>query len=207
MLQLHTAPTSNGLRPRIMLEECGLEYALHVVDLQAGEHRKPEFLALNPLGLVPVLISSEGPDDGELVMTQSMNMLIGLSYLSGRFLPKELEMDPLFWRDFWGIGTDLNGTLMAVLTIGREAEPHVPTMDMFGRRLNQYLRVWNRQFAERHYCAGDEVTIADFALYPIMLRCRAVVPQYAEGCPDIDRWFDEMSAREGVRKALDFSVA
>ena len=90
MLQLHTAPTSNGVRPRIMLEECGLEYELHVVDLQAGEHRRPEFLALNPLGLVPVLVSPEGPDGGELVMTQSMNMLIGLAYQSGKFLPKEL---------------------------------------------------------------------------------------------------------------------
>ncbi len=206
MLELHTAATANGLRPRIMLEECGLDHELHVVDLEAGDHLKPDYLALNPMGLVPALVVR---DDGDApaVITQSMNILVALARRTGRFLPERLDRDPEFWSDCWGIATDLTGTLMSVLVIGRGKEPHAPTMEMFGKRLNRYLRTWNGRFAERRYCAGDEVTIADFALYPVILRCRAVVPAYAEGCPDIDRWHDEMSARPALARALDLGAA
>lgn len=206
MLALHTAATANGLRPRIMLEECGLPYELHVVDLEAGDHLKPAFLALNPMGLVPALVA-RADDGAPTVVTQSMNILVALARRTGRFLPERVEEDPEFWSDCWGIATDLTGTLMSVLVIGREREPHLPTMEMFGKRLNRYLRTWNARFAERRYCAGDEPTIADFALYPVILRCRAVAPAHAEGCPDIDRWHDEMSARPALARALDFGTA
>lgn len=207
MLELHTAPTSNGLRPRIMLEECGLEYALRVVDLEAGAHLRPDYLAINPLGLVPALVSTDGPDGRRTVATQSMNILAGLAHRAGKFLPKHLERDPVFWGAYWEVGTDLTGTLMAVLTIGRGDQPHAPTMDMFGRRFNRFLRVWDDRLAKREYCAGDEVTILDFALYPVLLRCRAAAPHHAEGCPEAERWFELMSARPALRRALDFDTA
>ncbi len=204
MIDLYTAPTSNGLRPKIMLHECGIDYRLHAVDLMAGEHKSPEYLARNPTGLVPTLIDSDGPDGKSLTLSQSMTMLFYLAEKSGQFLPQHLMRDMLYWRDIMSIATDLGGHLMSVLTIGREKEPHQPTMDMFGRRFNDILKVWDGLLSERQYCGGSEVTIADFAMYPVMLRCKNVVPLYAEGCPSVDRWYDEMSARPGVQQGLDF---
>ena len=204
MIELHTAPTTNGLRPRIMLEECGLPYGMRVVDLAAGEHGTPAYLAINPMGLVPTLVDDDGPGGEPLVLSQSMTILTYLAGKSGRFLPDHLTQDMIFWRDAMSIGTDLSGTLQSALTIGRMAEPHGPTMDMFGKRFNDLLKVWDGMLGERRYCAGDEVTILDFALFPLLARCRAVAPRYAEGCPGVDRWFDEIGARPGVRRALEF---
>ena len=61
MIDLYAAPTSNGMRARIALEECGLSYKLHPIDIPKGEHKTPQFLAMNPMGQIPVLVDSEGP--------------------------------------------------------------------------------------------------------------------------------------------------
>ena len=61
MIDLYAAGTSNGMRARIGLEECGLAYNLHFVDIPKGEHKTPQFLALNPNGQIPVIVDSDGP--------------------------------------------------------------------------------------------------------------------------------------------------
>ena len=102
------------------------------------------------------------------------------------------------------IATDLSANLMGVFTLQRTPEKHGPSIDSFGNRFNAQLKIWDAQMADRKYVAGDEVTIADFALYPVMFRCKEVTPRFAEGCPNIDRWYGEIGARPGVRKGLDF---
>ena len=204
MIELYAAPTSNGIRARIMLEECGLDYTLHMVNLLAGEHKREPYLSINPMGLIPTLVDSEGPDGNPITLAQSLTILTYLAGKSGMFMPENRMQDMIFWQDIMSIGTDLGGMLMSVLTIGREKEPHVPTMDMFGKRFNDLLKVWDGMMAERRYCTGDEITIADFAMYPLLLRCRNVVPKYGEGCPNIDRWYEEIDRRPAVQRAIDF---
>ena len=71
MIDLYLAPTANGLRASVALEECGLAYRAHKVDLAKGEHRTAEFLKLNPAGLIPVMVDSEGPGGKPLTLSQS----------------------------------------------------------------------------------------------------------------------------------------
>ena len=71
MIDLYSYDTSNGMRARILLEECELPYQLHAVDLLKGEHRKPEFLDMNPAGAIPVLVDDDGPDGVPLTLTLS----------------------------------------------------------------------------------------------------------------------------------------
>ena len=204
MIDLYAAPTSNGLRAKIMLDETGLDYTLHPVNLAEGANQSADYLALNPMGLIPTIVDSDGPDGKPFTLTQSMAILTYLAGKSGKFMPDRLSMDMIFWRDIMNIATDMTGVLMAILTIGRMENPHQPTMDDFGARFNRYLTYWDGLMADRKYAAADEVTIADFAFFPVVYRARAVVPQFTEGCPNIDRWYADIGARPGVLKGLDF---
>jgi len=208
MIDLYAAPTSNGLRAKIMLDETGLDYTLHNVDLAGGDNKTPEYLKLNPMGLIPTIIDPDGPpgaDGTPFTLSQSMAILAYLAQKSGKFLPEHLAKDMHFRRDVMSIATDMTGVLMAIFTIGRMENPHIPTMDDFGARFNRYMKAWDGQMATRKYAGADEVTIADFAFYPVVYRAKAVTPQFTEGCPNIDRWFAEIGARPGVQKGVDFS--
>ena len=71
MIDLYLAPTANGLRAAVALEEAGLSYRAHMVDLAKGERRSPEFLKLNPAGLIPVIVDDDGPGGNPLTLSQS----------------------------------------------------------------------------------------------------------------------------------------
>lgn len=209
MIDLYAAPTSNGLRAKIMLDETGLDYRLHPIDLAGRANQSAEYLKLNPMGLIPTIVDPqgpEGPDGGPFTLTQSMAILAYLAGKSGMFLPESLSKDMHFRRDIMSIATDMTGVLMAILTIGRMPDPHQPTMDDFGARFNRYMKYWDGLMADRKYAAADEVTIADFAFYPVVYRAKAAVPQFTGDCPNIDRWYAEIDARPGVQKGIDFSA-
>ncbi|CAN0531767.1 unnamed protein product, partial [Laminaria digitata] len=90
MIDLYAAPTSNGLRAKIMLDETGLDYKLHPVDLGARDNQTPDYLKLNPMGLIPTIVDPDGPGstDGQpFTLTQSMAILAYLAGKSGKFLP------------------------------------------------------------------------------------------------------------------------
>ena len=208
MIDLYAAPTSNGLRAKIMLDETGLDYRLHNVDLAAQANQTPEYLKLNPMGLIPTIVDPDGPagaDGTPFTLTQSIAILEYLAEKSGKFLSAKLANDIYFRRDLMGIATDMTGVLMAVFTIGRMENAHKPTMDDFGARFNRYMKYWDGLMADREYVGGDDVSIADFAFYPVVYRAKAVTPQFTEGCPNIDRWCETVGARPGVQKGVDFS--
>ena len=204
MIDLYAAPTSNGLRAKIMLDETGLDYTLHPVNLAEGANESEEYLALNPMGLIPTIVDPDGPAGKPLTLSQSMTILTYLSNKSGKFMPDHLAKDMIFWRNTMSIATDMTGVLMAILTVGRMEDSHQPTMNDFGARFNRYLRYWDGLMKEHRFAGADEVSIADFAFYPVVYRAKSVVPQYTEGCPNIERWYDEIGARPGVQKGLDF---
>ncbi len=204
MIDLYAAPTSNGLRAKIMLDETGLDYTLYPVDLAGGANKSEEYLAVNPMGLIPTIVDPDGPEGKSLTLSQSMTILTYLANKSGNFMPDHLAEDTIFWRNTMSIATDMTGVLMAIMTIGRMEDPHQPTMDDFGTRFNRYLKYWDNIMAGQKYAGADEISIADFAFYPVVYRAKAVVPQYTDGCRNIDRWYNEVGSRSGVQKGLDF---
>ena len=76
MIDLYAAGTSNGMRARIALEECGLKYNWHPIDLLKGEHKTPQFLALNPNGQIPVIVDNEGPGGKKVTLSQSSAIMV-----------------------------------------------------------------------------------------------------------------------------------
>src|SRR5690349_4379298 len=89
MIDLYAAGTSNGMRARIALEECGLPYTLHKIDLTKGEHKTPSFLAMNPNGQIPVIVDKDGPGGKPLTLSQSTAILLYAAEKSGKFMPKD----------------------------------------------------------------------------------------------------------------------
>lgn len=86
MIELYLAGTANGLRAAVALEECGLQYRPHAVDLAKNEQRNPEFLKINPAGLIPALVDPEGPGGKPLTLSQSGAIVLYAAEKSGRFL-------------------------------------------------------------------------------------------------------------------------
>ncbi len=204
MIDLYAAPTSNGLRARIMLEESGLPYELHVVDLTKGEHRSPEFLAMNPDGLIPVMVDRDGPGGASVTLPQSMAIQLYVAEKIGRFMPADPAERAAFWPVLMNASTDVGPALSAVFSVVRSDNPRSPSLGLFETKFKNHMTVWDKMLGDRRYCAGDEVTIADFSLYPVFLRCQQVTPALAEGFPNVDRWAGEIGARPAVARGVKF---
>ena len=204
MIDLYAAGTSNGMRARIALEECGLAYNFHPIALEKGENKTPQFIALNPNAQIPVIVDSEGPGGKPVTISQSSAILIYAAEKSGKFMPKDPAARPVFWQALMSASTDMTPTLGAIFQIVRSKDPHGPSADLFKSRWKQYLKVWDDRFARQKYAAGNEVTIADFSLYAGYFRARAATPELCEGFSNAERWAKEMAARPAIQRALKF---
>lgn len=204
MIDLYAAGTSNGMRARIALEECGLAYQLHPIALDKGENKTLKFLAMNPNGQIPVIVDPEGPGGKPVTLSQSSAILVYAAEKSGKFLPKDAAARPAFWQALMSASTDMTPTLGAIFQIARSKEPHGPSAELFKDRWKQYLKVWDERLGEQKYAAGNEVTIADFSLYAGYARAKGAAPEICEGCPNVERWGKEMAARPAIQRALKF---
>ena len=204
MIDLYAAGTSNGMRARIVLEECGLAYNFHPIDLTKGEQKSPSYLAMNPNGQIPVIVDSDGPGGKPVTISQSAAVLMYCAEKSGKFLPKDPAARPAFWQALMSAASDMSAMVTAIFTLGRAKEPHAPSIDTFKSMWKSYLKVWDDRLGSQRYCAGGEVTVADFALYGVVARARAAQPALCEGFPNVTRWADEMAARPAIQRAMKF---
>src|SRR5688572_29502031 len=164
MIDLYAAGTSNGMRARIALEECGLAYTFHPVALDKGENQTPQFLAMNPMGQIPVMVDREGPGGKPVTISQSSAILLYCAEKSGKHLPKAADR-PAFLEALMRASTDITPTLGAIFNSSKVKDAHAPTIGMFKDFWKRYLKVWYDLLAKRKYAAGGDFTIADISLY------------------------------------------
>ena len=201
MIDLYAAPTSNGMRARIALEECGLAFTLHRIALEKGEHRTPQFLALNPNAAIPVIVDRDGPGGQPLTLTQSTAILIYCAEKAGRYLPAGGAARAAMWEALMSASTDITPTFGAVNAVAKE---HPAAADVFKARLADYFRVWDERLNRQDHAAGAEVTIADFSLYAGYWRTKGARPEVLQGMPALERWSAKMASRPAVQRALKF---
>jgi GST-like protein len=201
MIDLYAAPTSNGMRARIALEECGLAFTLHRIALDKGEHRTPQFLALNPNAAIPVIVDRDGPGGQPLTLTQSTAILIYCAEKSGKYLPAGGVARAAMWEALMSASTDITPTFGAVNAV---AKAHPGAAEVFKVRLADYFRVWDERLDRQSYAAGAEVTIADFSLYAGYWRTQGARPEVLQGMPALERWSAGMALRPAVQRALKF---
>ena len=204
MIDLYAAGTSNGMRARMALEECGLPYKLHPIALDRGEHKTPQFLAMNPNGQIPVIVDHEGPGGKPITLSQSSAILVYCAEKSGKLMPKNGARRAAMWQALMSASTDITPGIGSIFAVARSKEPHAPTLAMFKDRFRQYLGVWDATLGKQKYAAGDEMTIADVSLYAGWVRMKASSPEVCDGLPNLERWAAEMGARPALQRATKF---
>lgn len=201
MIDLYTWTTPNGRKVSIMLEECGLAYRAHKVNIGQGEQFKPEFLAISPNNRIPAIVDSEGPDGKPIEMFESGAILVYLAGKTGKFLPKSVRgkyeaLEWLMWQ-MGGVGP-MFGQAHHFLRSAPEQVPY--GIKRYTDEARRLYGVLDRRLADAAYMAG-EYSIADIATYPWAARHEWHKVDLAE-FPNVKRWYDTIGKRPAVVRGM-----
>ena len=202
MIDLYTWPTPNGHKIHIMLEETGLPYNVHAIDIGAGDQFKPEFLKISPNNKMPAMVDTDGPDGKPMSVFESGAILLYLASKTGKFLPEDLRArwSTLQWLMFqMGSVGPLLGQAHHFLIYAPEKIPYA--MQRYAKEANRLYGVMDRRLAESKFIACDEYTIADMAIMP-WLRSYKNQGVEMEEYSQVKRWFDGINARPAVQRGL-----
>ena len=203
MIDLYSWKTSNGRKLGIMLEELGIPYKAHPIDIGEGDQFTPEFSKLNPNQKIPAMVDSDGPGGKPITLFESGAMLIYLAEKTGRFFPQDphKRYETIQWLMFQmgGIGPIFG----QVHHFKRAAKEQVPyALERYGTECRRLYGVLDGRLADHPYLAAGEYTIADIATYPWVLRHPWQEIELAD-FPNVKRWFDEISARPAVKSGIE----
>ncbi|MES2338529.1 MAG: glutathione S-transferase N-terminal domain-containing protein [Pseudomonadota bacterium] len=200
MIELHYWPTPNGHKVSLCLEEAGIDYAIHPVNIGAGEQFAPDFLKFSPNNRMPAIIDTDPADGaGPLSVFESGAILLYLAEKTGQFLPADArgKADVTQWL-MWQMG-GLGPMLGQNHHFTRYAPEKVPyAIDRYVRETNRLYGVLDRQLAGRDFIAG-EYSIADMACYPWILP--EAQGQDLADFPNIARWHSAIAARPATERA------
>lgn len=199
MIDLYTWSTPNGRKVSIMLEECGLAYTVHSIDITKGAQFDPHFLKISPNNKIPAIVDR---DNGWSVF-ESGAILIYLAEKTGRFLATEprvrlTTLEWLMWQ-MGGIGPFL-GQAHHFLRFAPERIPYA--IKRYVDEANRLYGVLDRRLAEHEWLAGDLYSIADIATWPWISRHEWQTIDLAT-YPNVRRWYDAIRARPAVQRGYD----
>ncbi len=201
MIDLYTWITPNGRKVSIMLEEIGLPYEVHPVNLGKDEQFEEEFLAINPNNKIPAIVDRDGPGGKPYTLFESGAILMYLAEKSGKLMPKDTaaRFQVIQWLMFQmgGVGPMI-GQTHYFLRNCPEDQPF--GRDRFMTETIRLYRVLDKRLGAAPYLA-DEYSIADIATYPWIARYEAHRTRL-EDYSNVKRWFDAVGAREAVKRGM-----
>lgn len=207
MIEVYSWATPNGHKVHIMLEECGLPYRVHAVDIGAGDQFKPEFLAISPNNKIPAIIDPDGPEGQPMSLFESGAILLYLAGKTGKFLPASIrgKYEVLQWLMFQmgGVGPMLGQTHHFRIYAPEKLEYPINRYTNEARRL---YGVMNKQLAKHKYIAGSEYSVADIAIFPWLRSWRNQGIDWND-YPHLKGWFDEIGARPAVQRGVEVLAA
>lgn len=201
MINLHYWPTPNGHKITIALEEMGLPYTIHRVDIGKGDQFKPEFLKIAPNNRMPAIVDCAPADGGSPIdIFESGAILQYLAEKTGKFLPQDLRgrfevMKWLFWQ-MGGLGP-MAGQSNHFNVYAKEKLPYA--MERYAKETGRLFGVLNKRLSDRAFVAGN-YSIADMAIYPWTLSWTNHGLDI-EDFPHLKRWQDVIAARPAVMRA------
>jgi len=201
MIDLYTWGTPNGRKVSVMLEEVGLPYRVHRVDISKGEQFKPEFVALNPNSKIPALSDPEGPGGRPIHLFESGAILIYLADKTGKLMSSDprIRYETLVWLMFQmgGVGP-MFGQAHHFLRAAPEPIPYA--VERYIKEAKRLYSVLNARLGAVPYLAGD-YSIADVATYPWVARHewhKVALSDY----PNVARWYAAIGARPAVARGM-----
>ncbi|MEM1131336.1 MAG: glutathione binding-like protein [Pseudomonadota bacterium] len=204
MLDLYFAPTPNGWKVSIMLEECGLAYNVKPVNIGAGEQFAPDFLEISPNNRIPALVDHAAKGgEGPLSIFETGAILIYLAEKTGRYLPTDPAgrysvIQWLMWQ-MGGLGPML-GQHGHFALYAPEKIPYA--IDRYRRETERLYGVLDRQLAENEHVAGAEYSIADMACFPWVQTYKRQGIDLAGDFPNVRRWYDALKQRPALRRGM-----
>jgi GST-like protein len=203
MIDVYSWPTPNGHKVHIMLEECGLEYKVHPINIGAGDQFGDDFLKISPNNKIPAIVDSNGPDGEPISLFESGAILLYLAGKTGKFLPEDVrgKYEALQWLMFQmgGVGPMLGQAHHFRIYAPEKIEYAVNRYTNEARRL---YGVIDTQLSRHEWLAGDQYTIADIATFP-WLRSWQNQGVELDDYPNLKRWFNAIAERrQGARNAV-----
>jgi GSH-dependent disulfide-bond oxidoreductase len=201
MIELYYWTTPNGHKVTIFLEEAGVPYRIHPVNIGKGDQFKPDFLALSPNNRIPAILDTAPTDGGAPISVfESGAILTYLAEKTGKFLPTDVRgrfevMEWLFWQ-MAGLGP-MAGQNHHFSQYAPERIPYAT--ERYVNETNRLYGVLNKCLADRTFIAG-EYSIADMASYPWIVSHKAQ-QQNLDDFPHLHRWFETMRERPAVQRA------
>ncbi len=213
-LQLYSAPTPNGVKVSIALEETGLPYEAHRVSFDSNDQTTPEFLTLSPNNKIPAILDPNGPGGQPLPLFESGAILVYLAAKTGQLMPRDdagryETLQWLMWQ-MGGVGPMFGQVGFFHKFAGREYEDKRPR-DRYLAESKRLLRVLDQRLQGRAWVMGDEYTIADIAIFPWV---RNLVGFYGAGelvdfasFANVKRALEAFVARPAVVRGLTIPAA
>ncbi|MBX3619200.1 MAG: glutathione S-transferase N-terminal domain-containing protein [Rhizobacter sp.] len=203
MIDVYSWPTPNGHKVHIMLEECGLAYRAHPINIGAGDQFSPEFLAISPNNKIPAITDSEGPDGEPISMFESGAILLYLAGKTGKLMPESVRgrYEVLEWVMFQmgGVGPML-GQAHHFRIYAPEKIPYA--IDRYTNEAKRLYGVMDKRLAKSKYIAGPQYSIADIAIFPWLRSWKNQGIDWAD-YPHLKGWFDEIAARPAVQRGVE----
>ena len=200
MIELYTWTTPNGTKASVMLEEIGMHYNVHPVNLGKDEQKTAEYLAINPNGRIPAIIDTEGPGAKPIKIFESGAILIYLAEKSGKLMPRDpvRRIEALEWLMFQMAGV---GPMFGQLGwFKRNGADNQQAITRYTDESARLAAVLDRRLAETEYLAG-EFSIADIANFTWV----GVLPFFKislDQTPNLRRWHEAIAARPAVQRGL-----
>ena len=203
MIEVYSWPTPNGHKVHIMLEECGLPYRAHPVNIGTGDQFKPEFLAISPNNKIPAITDPDGPGGEPISLFESGAILLYLAAKTGRFLPDDVaaKYEALQWLMFQmgGVGPML-GQAHHFRIYALEKIPYA--VERYTNEAQRLYGVMNRRLAKSKYIGGPDYGIADIAVFPWLRSWKNQGITWND-FPHLKGWFDEVAARPAVKRGVE----
>jgi GST-like protein len=207
MIDVYSWATPNGHKVHIMLEETGVPYRVHGVNIRAGDQFKPAFLKINPNHRIPAIVDHDGPGGKPLSLFESGAILLYLAGKTGMLLPLDLHaryaaLQWLMWQ-MGGVGP-MFGQANHFRAYAVDKIPYA--IERYTNEANRLTNVLDRRLGEARFLAGDDYSVADIAVFPWMRGAEKRGIEMTE-YPNALRWFKEIEARPAVQRGVQVLAA
>jgi len=207
MIELYTWKTSNGRKASIMLEELGLPYNVHPINIGQDDQFTPEFIAINPNSKIPAIVDPDGPGGKPYTLFESGAILMYLAEKTGKLMPQEMaaRYQVIQWLMFQmgGVGPIFG----QVHHFERAAKEDVPYgKKRYGTECRRLYAVMNAHLEGRKFFANDAYSIADISILPWVARYEWQHVDLAD-YPNLKRWFDGLMARPAVQRGMEIPAS
>lgn len=203
MIEVYSWATPNGHKVHIMLEECGLPYRVHAIDIGAGDQFDPAFLAISPNNKIPAIVDPDGPEGKPISLFESGAILLYLAGKTGKFLPEGVsaKYEVLEWLMFQmgGVGPML-GQAHHFRIYAPERIPYA--IDRYTNEAKRLYGVMDKRLARSRYLGGPQYSIADIAVFPWLRSWKNQGIDWND-YPNLKGWFDEIAGRPAVKRGVE----